>query len=219
MFMMYLGRRVRNRFITYDKIDKYIPVISDLSQDETIPKYASHLVYTTHADNRTDIEAKTIYSLINRQPKRADVYWFLHVDMMDDPYTLEYKVNELCPGRIFRIDFYLGFRMQPKINAYFNQVFEHLKKEGRIDPISQYPSLRKYNINGDFRFVQLDRRVNRHIDLPFFEKVPLALYYYMRRIGISDMNAYELDSSLVTIEKIPLSIPVKSNVPSIRKRV
>lgn len=219
MFMMYLGRRVRNRFITYDKIDKYIPVISDLSQDETIPKYASHLVYTTHADNRTDIEAKTIYSLINRQPKRADVYWFLHVDMMDDPYTLEYKVNELCPGRIFRIDFYLGFRMQPKINAYFNQVFEHLKKEGRIDPISQYPSLRKYNINADFRFVQLDRRVNRHIDLPFFEKVPLALYYYMRRIGISDMNAYELDSSLVTIEKIPLSIPVKSNVPSIRKRV
>ncbi len=94
MFMMYRGRGVRNRFITYDRIDKYLPIISDMSEDQSIPKYASHLIYTTHADNKTDIEAKTVYSLINREPKRADVYWFLHVDVLDDPYTFEYKVND-----------------------------------------------------------------------------------------------------------------------------
>ncbi len=218
MYMMYRGRGVRNRFITYDHIDKYLPVISEMGQDESIPKYATHLIYTTHADNKTDIEAKTIYSLINRQPKRADVYWFIHVDVMDDPYTFEYKVNELCPGRIFRVDFYLGFRVQPKVNTYFNQVFDHLKEEGRIDPVSHYPSLRKYGIDGDFRFVQLDRRVNSQIDLPFIDKMSLTLYYYLRRLGISDMHAYGLDSSLVTIEKIPLTIPAKGKVSIIKRR-
>jgi KUP system potassium uptake protein len=218
MFMMYGGRRVRNQFTTYTRFDKYLPILSEMSQDQTIPKFASQLVYTTHADNKTDIEEKTVYSLISRQPKRADVYWFLHVDVMDDPYTLEYKVTELREGYVFRIDFYLGFKVQPKINTYFKQVIKDLTEEGRFDPVSRHPSLRRYDIDTDFRFVQLDRRVNRHLDLPFFEKVSLWSYYYFRRIGISDIDAYELDSSLVTIEKIPLTIPLKSKFSTITKR-
>jgi KUP system potassium uptake protein len=129
MLVLYLGRRIRNRFITFDKIEKYLPFMEDISNDETIPKFSSHLVYTTHANNRTEIEAKAIQSIMNLQPKRADVYWFLHVDIVDNPYTLEYKVTHLIPKKVIRVDFYMGFKMQPRINEYFKQVLAQLEQE------------------------------------------------------------------------------------------
>lgn len=218
MYMMYMGRRVRNRFITYDKVEQYMPILEAMSKDETIPKYANNLVYTIHANNKTEIEAKTMFSILRRQPKRADRYWFLHVDIMDDPKMLEYKVTELCPGCVYRIDFYLGFKVQPKINEYFKQVLVHLTEEKKVDLVSSHPSLQEHNILGDFRFVQIDRRVVRHVDLPFFDRLALNFYYLLRRLGISDVNAYELDNSLVTVERIPLTIPTKSKIQVIQQR-
>ncbi len=218
MLAMYHGRKVRNRFITFEHLKDYLPIISDVSEDETIPKYAGNLVYTTHANNLGDLEAKTIQSIISRQPKRADIYWFLHVDIVDNPYVLEYKVTELIPGKIMRIDFFLGFKVQPRINEYFRQVLNHLSDEGKIDLISRHPSLKKRKILSDFRFVHIDRRVIRQVDLPFFDRVALNLYYELRRIGISDINAYGLDASLVTIEKIPLTIPSQAKIPFIMRQ-
>jgi KUP system potassium uptake protein len=218
MLVLYQGRRIRNRFITFDKIDKYLPVIADIGSDNTIPKFASNLVYTTHADNRTDIEAKTIQSIFNRQPKRADVYWFLHVDIVDSPYTLEYKITHLIPQKATRIDFYIGFKMQPRINDYFKQVLNHMSESGLIDLISPHPSLRKHDIRSDFRIVQIDRRVSRQLDLPFIEKITLNLYYFFKRFGISDVHAWGLDTSIVTVEKIPLTVPCKTKIPEIVPR-
>ncbi len=216
MLMMYRGRQIRNRFLSFLTIKEYLPIINDLSQDLTVPKYAGQLVYTTHADRMTDIEEKTIYSILKRQPKRADVYWFLHVDILDEPNTLEYKVTELYDKRIYRIDFYLGFKVQPRIADYFNQVLLSLKEEGRIDLVSQYPSLRQYNIPADFRFVHLDRRVNKSNDLPLLERFTLNMYYLFKRIGIGDIKAYGLDITMVTVEMIPLSIPGRSKYQVIK---
>jgi KUP system potassium uptake protein len=218
MLVLYQGRRIRNRFITFDKIEKYLPVIADICTDETIPQFASNLVYTTHADYKTDIEAKTIQSIFSRQPKRADRYWFLHVDIVDSPYTLEYKVTRLVPKRATRIDFYIGFKMQPRINDYFNQVLAHLGEEGLIDLVSSHPSLRKHEIRSDFRIVQIDRRVSRQVDLPFIEKTTLNLYYLFKRLGISDVTAWGLDNSIVTVERIPLTIPSKTKISEIVPR-
>lgn len=218
MLVMYHGRKVRNRYITFEKINQYLPVISDLSKDESVPKFAGNVVYTTHADRSTDLEAKTIQSILSRHPKRADLYWFLHVDIIDDPYMLEYKVTDLWPGKVWRIDFFLGFKMQPRINDYFQQVLQHLRDEGKISLISSHPSLKKHNIASDFRFVQIDRRVLNHGALGFFDRVALTLYYYFKQMGISDINAYGLDASLVTTEKLPLTIPGKTKVPFILKR-
>ncbi len=217
MTIMFKGRVVRNRFITYSKIAEYLPILNDLSQDQTIPKYAENLVYTTHADNKTDVESKLIHSILNRQPKRADHYWFLHVDRIDTPYTLDYKITKLA-DKVTRVDFYLGFKVQPRIYEYFKQVLQHLNNTNQWDAISTHPSLRKHNINSDFRFVQIDRRITRHIDLPFWDRICLTGYFAIRKLGLSDVNAYELDLSLVTIEQIPLSIPSNAIIPQINKR-
>lgn len=218
MLSMYHGRKVRNRYITFEKLDEYLPVIADISEDTSIPKYSGNLVYTTHANNLNELEAKTIQSITSRQPKRADNYWFLHVDILDDPYTLEYKVTELIPGKIFRIDFFLGFRVQPRIHEYFKQVLKHLSDERRINLVSKHPSLAKHKITSDFRYVFIDRRIFRQINLPFFDRTALNLYYQLKWLGMSDINAYGLDSSLVTVERIPLTIPSNSVAPIIMKR-
>jgi len=218
MLVMYHGRKVRNRYITFERVNKYLPIISDLSVDDSIPKFAGNVVYTTHADRQTDLEAKTIQSILSRHPKRADLYWFIHVDIIDDPYMLEYKVTDLWQGKVWRIDFFLGFKMQPRINDYFQQVLNHLSDEGKINLISTHPSLKKHNIVSDFRFVQIDRRVLNHGDLGFFDRVALTLYYHFKQMGISDINAYGLDASLVTTEKLPLTIPSKARIPFILKR-
>ncbi|HBL74118.1 MAG: potassium transporter Kup [Bacteroidetes bacterium GWF2_42_66] len=218
MLVMYQGRKVRNRYITFHHIKPYLPIISGLSEDKTVPQYAGNLVYITRANYLSDIEEKTIHSIINREPKRADMYWFLHVDIVNSPYMLEYKVTELWPGKIMRIDFYTGFKVEPKINEYFKQVLKHLSDEGKIDLISRHPSLKSHNILSDFRVVHIDRRVAKQIDLAFFDRISINLYYILKRIGISDVNAFGLDAGMVTVERIPLTIPGKSKIPLIIKR-
>jgi KUP system potassium uptake protein len=219
MVSMYHGRKVRNRFLSFRLLEPYLPVISDLSDDETIPKFAGNLVYTTHANYLTDLEAKTIDSLIDRNPKRADHYWFLHVDIVDNPYMLEYKVTELWPGKVTRIDFYLGFKVQPRINDFFKQVLKHLSDEGKIDLLSTHPSLRKHNILSDFRFVHIDRSVIKQTELGFFDGRALNFYYRLKQWGLSDINAYGLDPSIVTVEHIPLTLPKsKTKTPFIQRR-
>ncbi len=214
MVILYSGRRIRNRFITFAKIGKYLPVIKDISEDQTVPKYATNLVYTTHANFKTDIEAKVIDSIIKRGPKRADVYWLLHVDMLDTPYTLEYKVEHLVPNKVIRIDFFLGFKIQPRIYDYFMQVVEHLSTVG-LDLRSSYPSLRKHSIPADFRIIHIERYVPKMSDLGFGERFVLMLYYPLKRMGLTDVSAWGLDVSNVSTELIPLTIPSKMYIPEI----
>jgi KUP system potassium uptake protein len=217
MFIMIHGRKVRNRYMTFEPLAGYLPIISELSHDKTIPKFAGDLVYTSHANILTDLESKTIQSILMNQPKRADRYWFLHVDVVDDPYRLEYKVTELWPKKIIRIDFYLGFKVQPRINSFFKQILNHMSDENSIDLISSHPSLNKYNIRSDFRFVHIDRRVAKNLDLKFFDRLAINMYYRLKQMGLSDINAFGLDANNVTVEKIPLTIPNLVKVPIISK--
>lgn len=220
MFIMYYGRKIRNRFISFYKIDQFIPVIAEMTEDNSIHKFAGNLVYTTHANSISEIEAKTIESIINRNPpKRADHYWFLHVDIVDDPYMREYKITELRPGKVIRVDFYLGFKVQPRINEYFKQVLAHMANEGRIDLLSAHPSLRKHNILSVFTFVHIDRSVIKQTELAYFDGLILNLYYLMKKIGLSDIKGYGLESNQVITEHIPLTIPAKkAKTPPILKR-
>lgn len=219
MLSMYSGRKVRNRFISFRKLDEYLPVLADMSEDTTIPKLSQNLVYTTHADRVTEIEDKTLHSIIMRNPpKRADHYWFLHVDIVDAPYSLSYKVTDLYKNKVTRVDFYLGFRVSQRIDDYFKEVLANLTAEGKYDPLSTNPSLRNYGVKSSFTFVKIDRSAYRNNDLPYFDKLSLNLYYRLKKLGLSDIKAYGLESNQVITEHIPLTIPVaESKVPALRE--
>ncbi|AWG26269.1 potassium transporter Kup [Flavobacterium kingsejongi] len=206
MFTWYFARKIRNRYLVFVKLTDYLPILEDLSRDLSVPKYATHLVYLTSADNRQEIESKIIYSILNKQPKRADIYWFVHVHVVDEPYTMEYKVNEFIHDDVIRIDFRLGFRIAPRINLMFKTVVEDMVKKGEVDITSRYASLNKNNIIGDFQFILIEKFISYDNDLPFYEKWILDIYNILKKLGLSEGKAFGLDSSSVTVESVPLMI-------------
>jgi KUP system potassium uptake protein len=179
-------------------------MLKDLRNDTTVPKIATNLVYLTRADYRTDVESKILFSIFYKQPKRADHYWLLHLHVVEEPFKLEYKVDELVPGILTRVEFVVGFKVQPRLNLFFREVIDDLQKSGEYDMTSNYLSLKKHKIPGDFRFVLIDRIQNYDFDFRTFEQFIMNIYSILKRIGISDVKAFGLDSSSVLVEKVPL---------------
>jgi KUP system potassium uptake protein len=206
MFIWFYARKIRNRYVEFVRLSDYLPVLEDLSRDMSVPKYATHLVYLTSADNREEIESKIIYSIMQKQPKRADIYWFVHVDVVDEPYRMEYKVNEFIHDDVIRIDFRLGFRVAPRVNLMFRKVVEDMVKNKEVDITSRYKSLNKNNVIGDFRFIVIEKFLSYENDLPIKEKLILDIYSFLKHLSLSEEKAFGLDTSSVTVETVPLII-------------
>jgi len=204
MYSWQKGRRIKNSFITFVNIKKYLSVIKDLSEDKTVPKYASNLVYVTHANYKMQIENKILFSILRKQPKRADIYWLLHVDIVDDPHTTEYEVSELIPGTLIRVDLRLGFKVPTKVNLYFNNIVHELMESKEVDLVSQYPSLRNHNILSDFRYIVIERVQNRDYEFAHAQKFVMNLFFVIRKIGLTDVRYLGLDSTNVNVEEVPL---------------
>jgi KUP system potassium uptake protein len=212
MYVWYRSRKIKNRYVEFVRLENYIPMIQELSNDKTIPKYATHLVYMTSANNHNEIEHKIIYSILNKKPKRADIYWFVHVDVLDDPYTCEYNVEHIIPNDIIRIEFRLGFRVEHRINLMFRRVVEELVKNKEVNITSRYESLEKNNIVGDFQFIVLEKYLSQDNELPFFERIIMKLYFWLKEISLSEERGFGLDPSNVTIEKFPLIVAPVANM-------
>ena len=206
MWTWHTARKIRNRFVKFIAIEDYFNIIKELSDDESVPKYASQLVYLTSANFDSEIESKIIYSILQKQPKRADVYWLVHVDVVDEPYKREYTVDFLVPNKLIRIDFKLGFRVEQQINLLFRKVVEDLVKKGEVNITSTYKSLARHRIVGDFRFVVIEKVVSRSHNLSLYEKFVMAYYFYLKKVSLSEERGFGLDLSFVTVEKVPLML-------------
>lgn len=204
MYVWYAARKIRNRFVEFVRLDPFLKMLDDLSRDESMPKYATNLVYLTSANRHEEVESKIMYSILQKLPKRADVYWFVHVDVLDEPYTMEYKVDEMVNDKVIHIDFRLGFRVEPRINLMFRQVVEDLVKNGEVDITSRYTSLKEKNIIGDFRFVVIEKFISNENELNFREKFILGAYDFLKIFSLPEPRAFGLDTSSVTVEKVPL---------------
>jgi KUP system potassium uptake protein len=217
MYIWYSARTLKNKFTPLEKLDPYYQLFNDLKAEPLIPKYASNLVYLTRSGSNVQIESKIIASIFKKQPKRADLYWLVHIDIVDDPHTKEYAVTTLIPGTLIKVDFRLGFQVQPRINLYFREVLDEMAAHKEIDLTSTYPSLRKHDIPSDFRFILIDRIQNYDFDFPGFDQLIMDIYAILKRIGISEVRAFGLDTSNIQVEKVSLRLP--SKVHSGLKRV
>ncbi|MBX9782158.1 MAG: KUP/HAK/KT family potassium transporter [Chitinophagaceae bacterium] len=211
MYIWFRSRKIKNRYVEFVRLDHYLPLLQELSNDMTVTKHATHLVYLTSANNPKEIEHKIIYSILNRKPKRADIYWFVHVDTMDDPYTCEYEVETIIPNEVIRVEFRLGFRMQPRINLMFRKVVEDMVMNKEVNITSRYESLQRNNVVGDFQFVVMEKFLSQDNELPFFERVIMRLYFALKKISLSEEKGFGLDMSNVSVEKFPLIVaPISS---------
>ncbi len=212
MYIWYRARKIKNRYVEFVRLEEYVPKLEELSNDTSVPKYATHLVYLTSANNPKEIEHKIIYSILSRKPKRADIFWFIHVDTMDDPYTCEYSVEHIIPNDIIRVEFRLGFRMQPRINLMFKKVVEDLVANREVNVTSRYESQQRNNVVGDFKFIVLEKFLSQDNELPFFERIIMKLYFWLKEISLSEEKGFGLEQSMVKVEKFPLIISPVSNL-------
>ncbi len=204
MSTWFLAKRISKNYTKIVKINDYKKVLAELSVDLSIPKYATHLVYMTNSTRADEIEEKVMYSILQKRPKRADIYWFIHVNVMSEPYRKSYKVTEIVPDDIYRIDFYLGFREPTKINLMFKEVIKDMVNNGEVDITSRYESLNKNNILGDFKFVLSEKFLSNDSDVTFFEKIVMNTYFIMKKFSLSEEKGFGLDSSSVKVEQFPL---------------
>ncbi|HTN07935.1 KUP/HAK/KT family potassium transporter [Agriterribacter sp.] len=206
MFTWFKARKIKNRYVEFVRLEQYIPMMQELSNDRSVPKYATHLVYLTSADNVNEIEHKIIYSILNRSPKRADIYWFVHIDTMDDPYTCEYKVAHIIPNDIIRIDFKLGFRVAPRINLMFRKVVEDLVVNKEVNIATRYERVARSNTVGDFQFMVMEKYMSQDNELPFMERLIMKMYFWLKNISLSEERGFGLDPGNVIVEKFPLIV-------------
>lgn len=212
MYIWYRARRIKNRYVEFVRLEHYVPKIQELSNDKSVAKYATHLVYLTSANNPKEIEHKIIYSILNKKPKRADIYWFVHVDTLDDPYTCEYKVEHVIPNDIIRVDFRLGFRMEPRINLMFRKVVEDLVADKEVNITSRYESLASSNTVGDFQFMVMEKYLSQDNELPFMERVIMKFHFWLKEHSLSEEKGFGLDAANVTVEKFPLIVAPVTNL-------
>ena len=207
--MMYVwvhAIKIRHHYISTKPLNEYYQIISDIKADESIPKYASNLVYVNHAGKEGAVDDKLLYSIINKQPKRADHYWLINMDFVDTPDTLEYRCETLVPDTLYSITMHIGFRIEPRVSLYLRQVVEDLVDDKKVDLTSSYTSLRKNGIFGDFRFIIIHRVYYPESSDNRQQNLLMSIYALICKIGIDEPKALGLDTSMVTVERVPLII-------------
>ncbi|TDX00254.1 KUP/HAK/KT family potassium transporter [Dinghuibacter silviterrae] len=206
MYVWFRSRKIKNRYVEFVQLEHYLPMLQELSNDMTVTKFSTHLVFMTSALSPKEIEHKIMYSILNRKPKRADIYWFVHVEILDDPYTCEYVVSTIIPNEVIRVDFRFGFRVEQRIQLMFRKVVEDMVLNKEVNIVSRYESLQRNNVVGDFQFVVLEKFLSHDNELPFWERLIMRAYFYLKEISLSEERGFGLDPTYVTVEKFPLIV-------------
>lgn len=206
MFVWVSADKIRRKHMSSKRLSEYYNIISDIKADESISKYASNLVYVNHADKEGCVDDKLLYSIINKQPKRADHYWLINLEFVDTPDTLEYNCSTLIKETLFSITMRIGFRIEPRVSLYLRQVVDDLVANGEVELTSSYPSLHKNGIPGDFRFIIIHRIYYPEDSRNRRQNLLMSLYALIRKIGIGEPSALGLDTSVVVVERVPLII-------------
>jgi KUP system potassium uptake protein len=218
MYVWYYARIINNKFTKFVELGRYTEKLTQLSKDDTIPKYATHLIYLTKANNRGEVEEKIMNSIFARKPKRADVYWFLHIHRTESPYTLTYDVSELIDDKVIKINIHVGFRIQPRTELYFKKIVQELVARRELDLHIRPDGSTKYNNEPDFRFIVITKFLSVENEFALREGLILESYFMLKRLGLRDEKAFGLDKSDVIVEEIPLLVQPASNIDLVRNQ-
>lgn len=218
MFILLRARRLRELHTEFVDLKHYVGMIQDLQADTTIPKEATNLVYLAVADSKRYIDSNIIYSIFKKRPKRADIYWFLHVDTVDSPFTSKYSVDTIIPKKCFFIRLRLGFKTDHRVNLIFNKIIHEMADAGEIDLVSPYPSLHKYSMMGDFKFVIIHSWASTDSEISSFDRVIIQGYRLLKQHSLSTEELYGIEAANLEIEKVPIQVGPVAKIKIKRER-
>jgi len=218
LWIFYEARKLRAKHTEFTEINKYLPAIEDLMKDEEIPKEATNLVYLAMANDKNHIDSNIIYSIFRKKPKRADIYWFVHVDISNDPYMASYSVDTILPQKIFFVRLKFGFKVEHKVNLMFKKIVEEMVANGEVDEVSHYQSLRKHHMPADFKFILLNTRVSSDDDLSPWEQFVVKGYRLIKSLSLPTSEDFGLEMTNVEFETVPIKIKEESEIQLQRKK-
>ena len=204
MYVWFYSRKINNRFLKFTNLAEKAPMLKELSEDDSIPKYSTHLIYLSKADKNYEIEEKILKSIFSKKPKRADVYWFLHINRTNEPHTLNYDVIEILDDKVIKIVMNVGFRVQPKVELYFKKIVQDLVENKELNLHIRPDGSTKYNCEPDYKFVILEKFLSVENEFAVKEGLMLNSYFLLKHLSQSDAKAFGLDKSDVAIEKVPI---------------
>ena len=203
MYTWFFARKINNKFLKFTNLVEHTQKLDELSNDDSIPKYATHLIYLSKADRNYEIEEKILKSIFSKKPKRADVYWFFHINRTNEPFTLNYEVLELLDDKVIKIVLNIGFRVQPKVELYFKKIVQNLVKNKELSLHIRPDGSTKYNSEPDFKFIILEKFLSVENEFTIKDSMLLHSYYMLKNWSLSDTRAFGLDKSDVEIEEVP----------------
>lgn len=218
MYVWYYSRKINNRFLKFVNLAEQTPMLQELSTDDAIPKYATHLIYLSKADKIYEIEEKIIKSIFAKKPKRADVYWFLHINRTNEPFTLNYEVIELLDDKVIKVVLNVGFRIQPKVELYFKKIVQELVDRKELNLHIRPDGSTKYNAEPDYKFVIIEKFISVENEFAFKDGWLLTSYFWLKKLSLSDEKAFGLDKSDVAIEEYPMVYSPVNNLELCRKQ-
>ncbi len=206
LFVWYRARNLRTSHLNYVEIEPYVPMLKELMNDDTVPKEATNLVYLAMSDDVKRIDSNIVYSIFRKRPKRADIYWFVHVDICDDPYIKKYTVETLVPGKVFFVKLKFGFKVEHKVNLMFNKIVKEMQASGEVDELSHYPSLRKHGWNADFKFILLNSRISADDEIGSFDQFMVRAYRILKKLSLPTQEDFGLEVANVEVEIVPITV-------------
>jgi len=218
MYVWYYSRKINNRFLKFVNLAEETPKLQALSSDDAIPKYATHLIYLSKANKTYEIEEKIIKSIFAKKPKRADVYWFLHINRTNEPFTLDYEVIELLDDKVIKVVLNVGFRIQPKVELYFKKIVQELVEQKELNLHIRPDGSTKYNAEPDYKFVIIEKFISVENEFAFRDGWLLTSYFWLKKLSLSDEKAFGLDKTDVAIEEYPMVYTPVSNLELSRKQ-
>ncbi len=218
MYVWYKARKSTNKMTRFTDLGQHVGLIKELSEDDSIPKFSTHLIYLTKADRRHEIEEKIIKSIFSKKPKRADVYWFVHLNRTEHPYTLDYDVTELLDDKVIKVNINIGFRIQPRTELYFKRIVQDLVQQKELNLHIRPDGSTKYNNEPDFKFVIIEKFLSVENDFSLSDGLLLRSYFMLKHLGVKDEKAFGLEKSDMVIEQVPLIFHPIENIDLCRKQ-
>ena len=212
MYIFFYGKKLRKKHVEFVEFKDYIDDLTDLQNDTSVPKEATNLVYMTNSEDRKLLDSNVVYSIFRKKPKRADTYWFIHVDITNEPYGASYSVDTIIPQKCFFINLKFGFKVDHKVHVMFTQIVEEMEKSGEIDLLSQYPSLRKHGYPADFKYVIMNPLVSIDNKLNPFEQFVVNVYNIIKKISLTAQEDFGLEKTNCRVENVPIRIARKAHI-------
>ena len=206
VFVFWRGRKIREKHANFIAFEKFSPVLKDLMGDLTVPRAATNLVFMAMSNDNTQIDSNILYSIFKKSPKRADIYWFLHVEIVDAPFTKKYTVTPILPNKAFYIQLKFGYKVEHKVNRMFKEIVCRMQAANEVDEQSHYPSLRKHGVPADFKFILLNSRISADDALSPFDQFIVRAYRLLKKVAVSPAVDFGLETGNYEVETVPINV-------------